>query len=189
MARVQAALIALAFLAGMTALPASAQIGSISGPYAGGSVGVTKVKTFCTDPAWFGGVAGCDNNGIAWRAFGGYQFSRYTAVEIGYHNLGKAQTPAADVRFDAFDAVGLVALPLGSFSVHGKFGLMRGAAKGPGGKEDHVDITYGAGVQYEITRQIAVRGEWQRYPGFGGPPAFGADTDIDVFTLGALYRF
>ena len=189
MARIHAALLALALLASVAVQPAAAQVGTISGYYGGGSLGYTKAKTFCTDPAWFGGVAGCDNNDLSWRLFGGYQFSRYFALELGYHNLGKASTPAADVRFDAFDAVGLIALPLGAFSVHGKFGLMRGGAKGPAGKEDHVGITYGAGAQYELTRQFALRGEWQRYPGFGGPPAFGADTDIDVFTLGALFRF
>ena len=189
MARVHAFLSMLALAAGLAAFPAAAQVGHISGLYAGGTVGVTKAKTFCTDPAWFGGVAGCDNNGAAFRLFGGYQINRNIALEIGYHSLGEASVPAGDVKFDAFDAVSIFALPFGNFSVYGKFGLMRGGAKGPRGKEDHFDITYGGGLQYELTRQIAVRGEWQRYPGFGGPPSFGADTDVDVFTLGALFRF
>jgi OmpA-OmpF porin, OOP family len=189
MARVLAAVLALA--AGLAAFPAAAQIGQLSGFYAGGSLGASKVKTFCTDPAWFGGVGGCDNNGTALRVFGGYQMNRNIAFEIGYHHLGEASVPATDVRFSAFDAVSIFALPFGSgFSVYGKFGFMHGTAKAPRGKETNVDITYGAGLQYELWRGFAVRGEWQRYPGFGGPgPVFGADTDVDVFSLGALYRF
>jgi hypothetical protein len=35
-------------------------------------------------------------------------------------------------------------------------------------------------VRYDIVRNFAVRAEWQRYNG---------DSDVDVFSIGALYKF
>ena len=163
------------------------------GFYAGGSLGYAKAKTFCTDPALAGGAASCDANGSAWRVLGGYQFNRNFALEAGYHNLGKGKFAGGDMRFDAFEASGLFMMPLGDWSLLGRVGFMRATAKGggalAGGKERNNDLTYGAGLQYELSRSFALRGEWQRYPGLGGPPSFGGDTDVDVWSFGALYRF
>lgn len=182
------ALLAVALAAMLAAFPAAAQRGP-EGPYFGASIGVSKVKTFCTDPAWFGGVASCDNNGTAARLLGGYQFSRNFAIEAGYHSLGKATVPGANVKFDAIEASTLFLMPFGDFSVFGRLGLMRGTAKAAGGQERNNDLTYGAGVQFEVSREFAVRGEWQRYPGFGGPTTFAADTDVDAWSLGVVFRF
>jgi opacity protein-like surface antigen len=41
-------------------------------------------------------------------------------------------------------------------------------------------VTYGAGVQYDFTRRIAVRGQWQRYD---------TEEKIDLLSIGAIVRF
>jgi len=54
-------------------------------------------------------------------------------------------------------------------------------------KETNNDITYGAGLQYDLTRQVGVSGEWQRYNKMGGGSI--AETKVDVLSVGVLYRF
>jgi OOP family OmpA-OmpF porin len=183
---------ALAIALALFAAVASAQRFP-EGFYVGGSLGYGKAKTFCTDPALAGGTAGCDASSLAWRLLGGYQFNRNFALEGGYHSLGKGKFAGSELTFDAFEASGLFMMPLGDWSLLGRLGFMRGAARGGGAitgrKESNNDITYGAGIQYELSRSFAIRGEWQRYPGLGGPPSFGGDTDVDVWSFGALYRF
>ena len=41
---------------------------------------------------------------------------------------------------------------------------------------------------FDITRNIALRGEWQRYSDFGGGQV-GGETDVDVMSLGVMVRF
>src|SRR5437868_6263632 len=56
-----------------------------------------------------------------------------------------------------------------------------------GGKETNYGPTYGVGVQYEINKNIALRGEWQAYPGLGGSTL--PKGDLDTVSVGALWRF
>ena len=75
-----------------------------------------------------------------------------------------------------------------AFSVYGKLGGYRGEAKGLGISENNTDWTYGLGVQYNVTSNVGVRGEWQRYADLGGG-GFNATTNVDVLRVGALWRF
>ena len=94
--------------------------------------------------------------------------------------------------------MGIGAWPVSNeFSVYGKLGFYRGEAKasasltglGSGSfKETSTDLTYGVGVQYDINREFGIRGEWQRYGKMGGGN-FGGDFDVDVLSIGAIWRF
>src|SRR6266850_1357465 len=59
--------------------------------------------------------------------------------------------------------------------------------EGPTGDETTNDVTYGAGVRYDFTKHIGVRGEWQRYQNMGGNNV--VKTDVDVVSIGVVYRF
>src|SRR5256885_17262477 len=77
------ALIAITALsAAAFAAPAMAQMRapSLSSAYIGGSLGQSKFKVDC---------GGCDTKDTAFRLFGGYQFNRNIAAELGYTDLGK----------------------------------------------------------------------------------------------------
>ena len=54
------------------------------------------------------------------------------------------------------------------------------------GDEDGTDLFFGLGLGYEITDQIAIRGEWERYS-----MDFGIDGDIDadLFSASLIFRF
>ena len=174
------------------ALPAAAQMGRDSGYYIGGSIGQSRAKDVCSDANLFGGAANCDDKDTAWRVFGGYQFNRNFAVELGYHDLGKASIPARKIDSTAWEAVGVGSIPLGPVSLYGKLGAFRGKAEcsgcAPDIEETRGGVTFGAGVEYDFTRQFGMRGEWQRYNNLGGG-RFTAKYDVNVFSLGALFRF
>ena len=85
------------------AVPVAAQD---SGFYAGLSLGQSSMTDACTGlPA---GVS-CDDKDSAWKIFGGYQFSRNFALELGYANLGEAKASGGGVSA-APDATVWVAL-------------------------------------------------------------------------------
>jgi opacity protein-like surface antigen len=97
------------------------------------------------------------------------------------------------VRSNAWDFVLVGMLHFASpVSLYGKLGYFRGAQEGGGtlaAPKELVDgLTYGGGVQFQATKNFAVRGEWQSYPEMGGGPVLRTG-DITVFRLGALWRF
>jgi OmpA-OmpF porin, OOP family len=176
-------------IAAALALPAAAQQARDNGFYAGGSLGRAKAKDACNN---FGPAASCDDTDTAWRLLGGYQFNRNFSAEAGYHDFGKSSIPGASVEANAWELVGIGSLPAGPVSLYAKAGLYRGESKGAGlaGGLSNTSTTWtaGLGVQYDFTRQLALRGEWQKYPKLWGGN-LGANTDVDVFSLGAVYRF
>jgi OmpA-OmpF porin, OOP family len=171
------AIAALAF-AGSTA----AQQPSMSSVYLGGTIGQSESKDGCNN------VPNCDDKDTAWRILGGYQFNRYFAAELGYHDLGEASTPAGAVEGTAWELVGIGSYPIvDKFSVYGKLGLYRGELEAPGAEETNSDLTYGVGLQYDFLKNVGVRGEWQRYSKMGGGNI--TETDVDVLSVGVVYRF
>ena len=46
--------------------------------------------------------------------------------------------------------------------------------------EEKVNLTYGLGLQYDATRNIGIRAQWQRYD---------TTEEIHLFSLGVIWRF
>jgi OOP family OmpA-OmpF porin len=129
-----------------------------------------------------------DDN-TTWRVLGGYDVNRYFGVELGYHDTGDANFGGIGVATSLRELVAVGRLPLDQrFGFYGKAGLYRGKSEGQGLSETNTDLTLGAGVEYNLSGQVALRGEWQRYSDMGGGP-FGASEDVDVYSIGVLYRF
>jgi OOP family OmpA-OmpF porin len=181
----------------LTSATAFAQGRSDAGWYLGGSFGQSEV-----DIENCGAGVACDEKDTAWRILGGYQINRNFAVELGFHQFGDASATAPgigqlDFEANAFELVGLGALPLGNqFSIYGKAGLYRGETKVTGTvlgvpvdlKETNTDLTYGIGAQYDVNRQLGLRLEWQRYTNMGDNATIG-ESDIDVMSVGLVFRF
>jgi OOP family OmpA-OmpF porin len=121
-------------------------------------------------------------------------------VELGYADLGEitASGPGgnASAEANAWDLVGVGILPLGNnFSLYGKAGFYRGEVDGQvntpgfagGASENNTDLTFGVGARYDVTRNVAVRAEWQRYSDMGGGNV--GESDVDVMSLGLQYQF
>lgn len=157
------------------------------GFYAGGSLGHSEFDGTCVS-----GLLGCDNKDISWKIFGGYHLNPNFALELGYINLGQANARGslgtASVEATAFDLVGVGVLPLAHrFAAYGKLGMYSGEIEarnslGGSSSDDATEMTFGFGAQYDFTRNLAVRAEWQRYQDF-------SDLDITVMSIGVLWRF
>jgi OOP family OmpA-OmpF porin len=127
-----------------------------------------------------------DERDTAYKVFLGYQFNRYLALEGGYFDLGEGSfttdttTPLGSLsgklktRGWSLDLVG--SLPVTpKFSVLGRIGAQHGRTKAeysgtglavpafPSDSKTQTNYKYGAGLQYELTPSVLVRGEWERY--------------------------
>jgi OmpA-OmpF porin, OOP family len=117
------------------------------------------------------------------RLLGGYQANKSVAVEFGYIDFGSVSGGSAKGK--AWDVVGVGTIPVGDkFGVYGKLGFAWSEVKGFGQNESGIELTYGVGVSYDFSPTVAFRGEWQKYPDAGD----GA-TDIDVLSIGVIFRF
>lgn len=161
------------------ALPAAAQM-TMNSPYVGASIGRADYRT-------------ADQTDTAWRLFGGYQFHRNFAAELGLHHLGEVTQNFGTRDAMLWELVGVGSFPVANaLSVYGKLGGYYGKSEfrssvAPSGDDTNGGLTYGFGAQYDLARQVAVRLEWQRYDQVGGSRA--GETDIDVLNLGVVYRF
>jgi OmpA-OmpF porin, OOP family len=165
------------------ALPAAAQ-SRMSSVYIGADIGQAKYRNGCQFSP-----TSCDDKDTSWGLFAGYRFHPNFAAEFAYHDLGTISAPGASIDGNALELVAVGMLPVSNqFSAYGKLGGYRGELKGLGINETNTDVTYGLGVQWDFTRNVGLRGEWQRYPKMGGG-AFNGTTDVDVLRVGALWRF
>src|SRR4030095_4152127 len=107
-----ATIVAAGALAVSTAFPAWSQD---KGVYLGASLGQVEHKEGCE-----GVTISCDQKDTSWRLFGGYQFNRHLAVELGYADLGggKASGVQSGVKVNAtaevaaFDVSAVGSLPI-----------------------------------------------------------------------------
>ena len=116
-----------------------------------------------------------DEDDTAWRIGAGYRFGRTFGAEVGYANLGDFGG-GDDVT--SLELVGTAGFPLGNqFSIYGLGGISMLEA----GDEDETELTFGIGAQYDMSRNLGLRVQWQRY-----------DTDpdeIDVLSIGVVWKF
>lgn len=138
----------------------------------GGDPGITATDT--------------DERDTAYKAFLGYQFNRFVALEGGYFDLGEGRfttnttTPlgslsgALKTRGWNLDLVGTLPMTP-KWSLLGRIGAQHAKTKAeysgtglvlpatPDASKSQTNYKYGAGLQYEITPAVLVRGEWERY--------------------------
>lgn len=172
----------LGVLAALAAAPAAAQDERYI--YLGGSAGKATNKKVCD------GAATCDNNEEAFKVFGGYQFNRNVALEIGYADLGDFSADGTETSVRLLDAVAQITAPLSErFAIIGRVGAYRSHVEASGVNTSgthNTSFTWGLGVQFNVSRALGLRAEWQQYPdvGGGGIP----EADIDVLLLGLVLR-
>ncbi len=137
--------------------------------------------------------ASCDETDIGFKVYAGGQFSRIFGVELSYVDLGRLDRNGGDVRAKGVN-LGLVAnLPLTEqLNVFGKIGAVYGWTRTgsplPGvatGNKSDMNLSYGAGAQFDINRNWAIRGDWDAYRmEFAG----GRDT-VSLLSIGGVYKF
>lgn len=156
-------LVAALSVAAMTVSAGAMAQQSASKWYLGADVGTTDLE-------------GADDD-TALRILGGYQINRTFAAELGYGML----YDKGGVDVTAWELVGIGSFPLGNrFSVFGKLGLAMWEVEAGAFDDDGTDLTYGIGLQYDLSNRLGLRGQWQRYD---------VDGDADVLSIGFIYRF
>jgi OmpA-OmpF porin, OOP family len=149
------------------------------GLYLGGNLGV---------PHWLNSANGVSGSsaGTGLNLYGGYQFWPDVAVELGYASLGSlsGNGVSARARTGYVDLVGQIQ------DGNGWAGLLRlgyaaGTISTSQGDGSAAGLKLGLGLQYELTPQIALRGEWSRYH----LSSFSSHTGIDQYSIGLKYGF
>ncbi|MDA8329294.1 MAG: OmpA family protein [Betaproteobacteria bacterium] len=186
------------------------------GWYGGANVGESRAKI--DDGRIMNGLAASgysttsisnEGNSTAFKIFGGYQFNPYFALEGGYFDLGQFGFAArtvppgilnGNIRLNGvnMDAVGILPITQ-KFSAFGRVGVDYAQAQDSFSGTGAVNVLspttpskwdtnydFGAGLQYAVTESIDVRAEAERYR---INDAVGNMGDIDVFSLGLIYRF
>lgn len=149
-----------------------------------------------------------DNNDTGYKLYGGYQFGPHFSLEGGYFDLGRfgfnaTTTPAGtlhgDIRLKGLNMDLVGRLPFTErFSAIGRAGLtyvdasdrFNGtgavAVADPSPSKREGGYKVGLGLQYELTRALALRLEAERYR---INDAVGSRGDVDLVTVGLLFRF
>ena len=199
----------LLFTAFVNPLMAQTTTDYSEGWYMGGNMGIStanidkdKITQNFINPSY-----NDDEQDLGYKLFGGYQFNKNFALEGGYFNLGKfdyfLSTPNGTLNGDIkvmginLDAVAI--LPITEdFSAFAKIGANYAQAKDSfattgtisildnSPKENDLNYKFGAGLQYALTKALALRLEAERYR---INDAVGNDGDIDFFSIGLIYKF
>jgi OOP family OmpA-OmpF porin len=152
-----------------------------------------------------------DESDSGFKLFVGHRFNRNFAVEGSFVMLGEVSatttvtnltTPrATEFRVEWKNGFSLAAIgiaPLGErFSVFGKGGFYYAKtsastsiqAFGSGSESDsNAGPLLGAGLTFDVARNVAVRAEWERFFDVGGDHT-GGEGDFDFMSLGLMFRF
>ena len=156
-------LIALWMLAAFTPL-ALAQAGGSA--YASANFGEAKYEVDCAAPLV------CDERDKAHKFALGWQFNRHLAGELAYTDLGQVDFDGgglgAYLHATSYELSGIGTYPLGGsiFSLLGRLGLAYTQTKygrDLSGERASSGLTFGAGLQLDFTKNVAVRLQWQRF--------------------------
>lgn len=151
-----------------------------SGFYLGASVGNTTIEE-----------QDFDEDDTSWKAFGGYIFDMPVvdfAVEAAYIDFGNPegeilQVPAG-IEATGVGVFGLVGLDWGLFGMFAKAGYVSWDADvslgGLTGSDSGEDPGYGIGLRFNFS-SVEIRAEYELFDI--------EDTDVDLLSLGILWRF
>lgn len=179
------------------------------GWYMGGNIGIStanidkdKITQNLTNYSYSD-----DEQDLGYKLFGGYQFNKNFALEGGYFNLGKfdysLSTPNGsldgNIKVKGLNLDAVAILPITEdFSAFARIGANYAQAKDAFGttgsismsdnspKKNDLNYKFGAGLQYAVTDSLALRLEAERYR---INDAVGNDGDIDLFSIGLMYKF
>ena len=185
------------------------------GGYVGGNIGRSKshfdeaaIAAQVRAPGLATTALSVDDEERGFKLFGGYQFHRNFAAEVGYFDLGDfgfhtstvpAGTQAAEIKVKGgnLDLVGI--LPITEqFSAFGRVGAIyaktRGSFSGTGAvvtvnpnpRDSDWSYKYGLGLQYDFTQHFGVRAEAERYR---VSDSVRGKENVDFFSLGLVFRF
>jgi outer membrane protein OmpA-like peptidoglycan-associated protein len=171
--------------------------------FVGGTIGQVDIGNYELEAV----STSLDDTDTGYRVFGGWRFNKYFAVGVSYLDLGELQASGDSVLepnfTDSIEATGYEAWmaafwPLGErFSLFGTLGAFSWDQDvdyaddlGPfNGSSDGTDLTYGAGVNFAITKHFGMHATYTFYPDVGSIADTGHRNDRDFYGIGFSYLF
>lgn len=135
-----------------------------------------------------------DDASTLYKAFGGYSFNEYFAVELAYADAGTMRDRIGDIdvtnEASGVIASALLRLPLGSrFALYGKLGYafyettatasLGSLRETDDERED--DLAYGVGVEFAVWRGLTLRAEYEAVDVSEG--------DFEIVSASVVYKF
>ena len=192
-------------------VPAGADIGWYFGANGGRSetdVDEDRIAADLLKRGFFTRFMDDNERDTGFKVFGGYQFSKYFALEGGYFDLGdfgytSFVTPTGTLHgvlgARGVNLDGVLSMPFtDKFSAFVRGGIayseVEGAFEGtgfvnviePNSEKRAADFKFGAGLEYMFTHRFGMRLEAER---FHVDDSVGNKGDIDLFSAGVLFRF
>ena len=158
--------------------------------HAGISFGQSKLDDVSCAPGF-----GCDDKDQAFKVYAGGRFNNIFGLEVGALNIGKFSANGGEADGWGADVALIAGIPIGANSaIFGKLGVIYSrtelsadpAVTGVStGKERGWGARYGVGGQLGLTKQWALRADYDRYD-----VAFPGDhRDLETVMLGVQYTF
>lgn len=195
------------WLAAVLAMDAGAAHAAGVGAYFGGGLGQTRAldleNSACSqlngvlDPGFSCSV---DDSKTGFKLFAGGQFNDYVAAEANLVYLGKFEGSARGTQggfpeklFFRYEASGLSGDVVGTWPITKEFSLLGRVGVFFWDVIDIVDehktgvsLDYGAGVEYDFTKNVGLRAEYVKYQDVGDNEI--GKTDLDFTSLSLIYR-
>jgi OOP family OmpA-OmpF porin len=168
-------------LALSSALMLAATGAHAEGLYVGGALGQSHDKS-SDSPLQI-----TDHSSTGGKLWGGYAIDSHFGVEAGYADLGSFGSATGDAKASGLFVDGVGTLPLGhDVSALARVGTFHGKLRaGTGETDTGTNLKVGAGLQYDLAKNVGVRGEWERYRF----DSFGTRSNDDLYSIGVNYRF
>ncbi len=133
-----------------------------------------------------GGSDGTDG-GLGAKVYGGYTLTPNFALEGSLFRLGHSSSAAGTVNTwgGSIDGVGNYMFAP-QWSVLGRVGVAEARFNTSAGHDTSSGVKAGAGLQYDLTKQVALRVQYERYHFFN---AFDAKPNIGEYTAGVKISF
>ncbi len=182
------------FLALSGSMLSSTALAESSGLNVGIDVGRVEAKKFCNN------ITKCDNADNTAKAHVGFQFNPNIGVEVGYVSFGTIfknndSAAAAAQKASAFTASAIGTINVTDMvGIYGRAGAARYDTKNSGlvsgvivKDENGVSPFFGAGVKFNLTDNVALRGEYQLYTDIS--KIDGKKDDLQALYAGVVFSF
>lgn len=165
--------------------PMNQQQGHDGTIYLGASIGATELQESCD-------TAHCVEGDQAWKLYAGYQMNHELSLEGGYVNLGQFQRDATQTT----EVKGLEASLVAYMPVHEQVNLFAKAGVFKWESDiahdhdkyhrDDLDPMFGVGVDYRVSDNVKLRGEWDSYRSIALEET-GTSSDISLLGAGVTF--
>ncbi len=168
-------------------------------PYVGFSIGQATIQDACDSSAI--SVVSCEDSDTSFKVYGGAKTHRNFAFEVAYIDMGEVVI-TDNINTQTIEATGLNSSVFGiipasnNVDVFAKVGLMYWEAKkfssgtfnGTIASSEGMDMTFGFGANFGVSRTFALRVEFENFRRVGGEKTTG-ESGVTLLTLGAALYF